>query len=282
MNIALASGKGGTGKTTIATNLATLLGREGNSVTYLDCDVEEPNGHLFLRPRIDRRVPAHIRVPVIADERCMACGECVRFCAFNALARLGKMVMVFPELCHGCGGCMRVCAEKAIFEQERVIGFVESGDAGGVRFVQGTLNVGEAMSPPLIREVLTDTTADAVNIIDAPPGTSCPVVTTLRKADFAVLVTEPTPFGVNDLRLALDMVQELNVPHGVVVNRDEETYHGVTDLCASRGVPIIGRIPDNRKAAESYSRGEMIVDTVPGLAGHFSDIWRNIQERIES
>jgi MinD superfamily P-loop ATPase len=251
-------------------------------VTYFDCDVEEPNGHLFFRPCITCRKPAHVGVPVVDENRCTACGECVRFCAFNALVRLGKMVMVFPELCHGCGGCERLCPENAIREQEREIGFVETGEAGGVKFVQGVLNVGEAMSPPLIREVLNRTADNSVNIIDAPPGTSCPVVTTLRKVDYAVLVTEPTPFGVNDLRLALDLAHELKVPHGVVINRDEESFPGVTDLCKSRSVPIIGRIPDDRRAAESYSRGEMIVDTVPDLSEIFSDIWRNIRERMES
>ncbi len=281
MKIALASGKGGTGKTTIATNLARILSDRGEAVSYLDCDVEEPNGHLFLHPQIRKREAANIKVPVIAENRCTACGACVRFCAYNALVRLGKLVMVFPELCHGCGGCTRLCPESAISEGEREIGFVETGDAGGVRFVQGTLNVGEAMSPPLIRKVLEHTTSGGLNIIDAPPGTSCPVVTSLRSVDYAVLVTEPTPFGVNDLRLALDMAQELRIPHGVVINRDEESFGDVTDLCDSRSVPIVGRIPDDRRAAESYSRGEMIVDSVPGLSKVFTDIWRNIHMRAE-
>src|SRR3989339_953592 len=276
MKIAIASGKGGTGKTTVAVNLAWMLGRMNECVRYLDCDVEEPNGHLFLNPVISKTETAGIPVPVIDESKCAACGECVRFCQYRALVRLGKIVMVFPELCHGCGGCMLICPHKAITEQNREIGSVEIGMAGKADFVQGRLNVGEAMSPPLIRKVLEHATDDAINIIDAPPGTSCPVITSVRNADFTVLVTEPTPFGLNDLGLALDMVCDMAMPHGVVVNRTESKATSARDFCEERGEDILAEIPDDRRIAEVYSSGKIICDALPVYERCFSAIWTGI------
>lgn len=278
MKVAIASGKGGTGKTTIATNLAVFLGEKALEVVYLDCDVEEPNGHLFLLPSINNREEASIPVPVIDEATCNACGECVRFCQFKALVRLGKTVMVFPELCHGCGGCGMLCPRQAITEKKRVVGVVETGDTGRkVAFVHGRLNVGEAMSPPLIRCVLKQAPGEVITVIDAPPGTSCPVITTVRNADFMVLVTEPTPFGINDLALALDMVNELKVPCGIVVNRAEKDNHDVEEFCSRRGVPVIGTVPDRRDVAEAYSRGMLALEAVPELSMNFKEIWENIE-----
>ncbi|MBN1575210.1 MAG: ATP-binding protein [Chitinispirillaceae bacterium] len=282
MKIAIASGKGGTGKTTVATNLALLLGERGENVVYLDCDVEEPNGHLFLKPSIDRRIAATIPVPVIDESKCTACGECVKFCQYNALVRLGKTVMVFPELCHGCGGCMLLCPQKAISERDREIGIVETGRACGVCFANGRLNIGEAMSPPLIREVLRQSAAAAIAVIDAPPGTSCPVITSLRTADFVMLVTEPTPFGLHDLGMALDMVRELDVPHGVVVNRAEAGNIDAESFCAQRQVAVIAQLPDDRRVAEAYSRGEMVLTAVPSLRRHFETIWEYIRGQVHA
>jgi MinD superfamily P-loop ATPase len=276
MNIAIASGKGGTGKTTIATNLAFLLAEGGEKVRYLDCDVEEPNGHLFLRPRIDEKHAATVPVPVIDESKCTACGECVRFCQYKALVRLGKTVMVFRELCHGCGGCALICPQKAISEESKEIGVIETGVAGSVGFAQGRLNIGEAMSPPLIRKVLEHVNKEGINIIDSPPGTSCPVIASIRKADFVLLVTEPTPFGLNDLGLALDMVGELGILHGVAVNRAEKGNSVVQKLCKKRQIPVIAQIPDDRRIAEAYSRGEMIVATVPGVRDRFLKLWKSI------
>lgn len=282
MKIAIASGKGGTGKTTISTNLALYADEQGNATVYLDCDVEEPNGHLFLKPVITSKVASSIPVPVIDELKCTACGRCVQFCQYKALVRLGKNVMVFPELCHGCGGCTLICPQQAISEQAREIGFVESGTSGVIGFVHGRLNIGEAMSPPLIRDVLKQVNSDSVNIIDAPPGTSCPVIASIRDADFVVLVTEPTPFGLNDLGIALDMVKELGIPHGVVVNRAEEGNHDAEIFCNKRQVEILTGIPDNRKIAECYSRGEMILKNVPEVQQNFEELWESIRKRVKA
>jgi MinD superfamily P-loop ATPase len=280
MNIAIASGKGGTGKTTIAVNLARCAALQAPQTSYLDCDVEEPNGHLFLKPRITRTRKATVLVPVIDDTRCVACGECVRFCQYKALVRLGTKVMLFPELCHGCGGCALVCTKDAVTERTREIGVVETGRSGGVRFVHGKLNIGEAMSPPLIRRVLDECKASAVNIIDAPPGTSCPAIAAMRGAGFVLLVTEPTPFGLNDLSLALDVVRELGMPHGVVVNRWQEGSDIAEEFCAKRKAAIVGRLPDSRAIAEVYSRGELIIESVPGMSEWFAELWSVLRGRV--
>jgi len=277
MNIAVASGKGGTGKTTIAANLARCVALRGQRTAYLDCDVEEPNGHLFLKPRITRTHKATVLVPVISEKRCVACGECVRFCQYKALVRLGTKVMLFPELCHGCGGCALVCTKDAITERTREIGVVETGSSGSVRFVHGKLDIGEAMSPPLIRRVLEQCRPAAVNIIDAPPGTSCPAVAAMRGAGYVLLVTKPTPFGLNDLSLALDVVRELGVPHGIVVNRWQEGSTLAEEFCAKRKAAIVGCLPDSRAVAEAYSRGELYAETVPGMATWFADLWATLQ-----
>jgi MinD superfamily P-loop ATPase len=282
MKIAIASGKGGTGKTTISTNLALFLSEGSDKVVYLDCDVEEPNGHLFLNPVLSEKISSSIPVPVIDESKCDACGECVRFCQYKALIRLGKTVMVFPELCHGCGGCTLVCPHHAIQEQPREIGLVESGNSRRIGFVHGRLNIGEAMSPPLIRGVLRQIRSNEVNIIDAPPGTSCPVIASVRDADFVVLVTEPTPFGLNDLGLALDMVKELGIPHDVVVNRAEDGNRDAESFCKKRQVEILTKIPDDRRIAECYSKGEMILKCVPDVKKNFEELWKTIRKRVNA
>ncbi len=280
MRIAVASGKGGTGKTTVATNLAVLLDEMGEKTRYIDCDVEEPNGHLFLKPDISETEMASIPVPRIDESVCDACGECVRFCEYKALARLGRVVMVFPELCHGCGGCTLVCPNHAVTEHPREIGAVEAGSCGVIRFVHGRLNVGEAMSPPLIRAVLAHAGNDAINIIDAPPGTSCPVIASIRNADYVLLVSEPTPFGLNDLGLALDMVRELGVACGVVINRADAGAGDARAFCGKRNADIIAELPDDRRVAEAYSRGGAIVRDVPGMRERFADLWHAVRERV--
>lgn len=280
MRIAIASGKGGTGKTTVSTNLALLLAELGKAVNYLDCDVEEPNGHLFLKPDMHHQFPSFIPVPHVDESKCIACGACVQFCEYNALVRLGKVVMLFPELCHGCGGCTIVCPQRAISEVEREIGLVEQGTSGSIGFVHGRLTIGEVMSPPLIRDVLKRCTENQINIIDAPPGTSCPVIASLRGADFVVLVTEPTPFGLNDLGLALAMVRELSIPHGVVINRAEAMNRDALDFCRENQVAVLAEIPDDRSVAAAYSHGSMILDVTPVVRRSFETLWNAIRERV--
>ena len=255
--VAIASGKGGTGKTTVAVHLAAILAEQGLAVQYIDCDVEEPNGHLFLKPTIECAEEAGILVPVIDKHRCTACGKCGKACEYNAIAVL-KTAMVFPELCHGCGGCLLVCPAWAIQEQPRTIGVVETGRSGKISFAQGRLHVGEPMPPPLIRAVKRTRQADAVTILDAPPGTSCPVVATVRDADFVVLVTEPTPFGLNDLRLAVELMQQLKRAFGVVINRAGIGDDTVREFCHAENMPVLAEIPDDRRVAEAYSRGAMM------------------------
>jgi len=219
MKIAIASGKGGTGKTTIATNLAYSIAQMGRAVQYLDCDVEEPNGHIFLKPDIEETQNVTIGVPEVDTELCNGCGKCGQLCQYSAIICLKDTVMTFEQLCHSCGGCKLVCPTGAISEKEKPIGFIDLGSADNIKFVQGRLNVGDVRSPALIKKVKERAANDGMVIIDAPPGTSCPVIEAIKGADFCLLVTEPTPFGLNDLRLAVGMVRELNLPFAVIVNR---------------------------------------------------------------
>ena len=270
MQIAIASGKGGTGKTTVATNFARVASRNGHSAAYLDCDVEEPNGHIFLNPEIEVIEPVGCVVPRVEVERCNCCGRCGDICQYSAIVPVGKEVLVYPELCHGCGGCSLVCTEEAITEISREIGVLETGHAGDVRFTRGVLNVGEAMSPPLIRAVKA-TAGDAdLTIVDAPPGTSCPVIESVRGADLVVLVTEPTPFGYHDLKLAVEMVRTLQLPFGVVINRAGLGGRETDMYCAAQRIPVLLEIPDDRRLAEAYSRGVMACDALPEYESMFA------------
>ena len=279
MIIAVASGKGGTGKTTVSANLARVRG----DVTLLDCDVEEPNVHLFVsgEPQGEPEIVS-LLVPEVDESRCDGCAACSRFCAFKALAVLDKRVLVFTELCHGCGGCARVCPQGAIREVPKRVGVVETMRAGGgVTVVQGRLDVGVAMAPPLIRAVKARIPKTGDAILDAPPGTSCPVVATLRETDFVVLVTEPTPFGLNDLKLAVAVVRELELPFGVVVNRADRSDDRVAVYCREAGIPVLAEIPDDRRVAEAYSRGELMVDALPEYRSLFQRLYADIAGQWE-
>jgi len=263
MRIAVASGKGGTGKTTVATNLAYVGSRNGRSVVYVDCDVEEPNGHIFLKPEIDGTTPVGTLVPKVDESKCIHCGDCGDICQYSAIVSVSQAVLVFGELCHGCGGCSLVCPSGAISEVLYETGKVQVGSAGPVAFVHGLLNVGQAMSPPVIRAVKAAAPAADVAIIDSPPGTSCPVIESVRGCDFLLLVTEPTPFGLNDLKLAVAMARELELPIGVVINR-ADLGDGETHLyCRSNGIDVLAEIPDDRRIAEAYSRGELVSEVLP-------------------
>ena len=273
MIISVASGKGGTGKTTIATSLARSLGKG----QFLDCDVEEPNAHIFLKPQIDQKKPAGIPVPEVDESRCTHCGKCAEACEFNAIVVIKEKVLLFPELCHGCGGCSYICPEKAIKEKDRTIGVVERGPAGSIDFVHGILNIGEPMAPPLIREVKKFISHTGITIIDASPGTSCPVVGAVQDSDFCLLVTEPTPFGLNDLKLAVGMLSKLSIPYGVVINSAGLGDAEVENYCSSENIPILMTIPWDRRIAESYSRGVPLILALPEYKEQFLQLYEHIE-----
>ena len=271
MVIAVASGKGGTGKTLVSTALALAI--SDKPVQLIDCDVEEPNSHIFLKPRIERIEKVCTPIPVIDETACTHCGECARVCQFNALAVLQKQVMVFENLCHGCGACMLACPEDAISEKEREVGVIETGNSNGVKFAHGKLNIGEAMAPPVIRALKKHIDRECETVIDVSPGTSCPVIESVRDADFVLLVTEPTPFGLNDLKLAVEMLQLLKLPCAVIVNRSGLGDSGVEDYCKAEGIPVILRIPFDEGIARGYSRGIPLVEIQPEWRSKLREVY---------
>lgn len=275
MMISIASGKGGTGKTLVATSLAQALSGTV-PVTLLDCDVEEPNAHLYVKARLIDASPVTIPVPFVDESRCISCGMCHDVCAFNAIAVLGSAVLVFKELCHGCGACSRFCPVGAIAEGPHQIGVVEQGEAPGIRFVDGVLTIGQPMAPPIIRQVKQHAGKDGVTIVDASPGTSCPVVEAVKGSDFCVLVTEPTPFGLNDLRLAVETVRELGVSHGVVINRAGVGDCHTEEYCQQEGIPILLTIPLDERIARSYSQGVPLLEALPEYRQRFLALYQRI------
>ncbi len=284
MIVTVASGKGGTGKTTIATSLALAATAWG----LLDCDVEAPNAHLFLKPSLDRRKPIYLPIPQVDSTRCEACGRCAEVCQFNAIVMAGRQPLVFPELCHGCGSCMWQCPVAAITETQREIGHIEAGTTdSGLAFATGYLHTGETLAVPIIqslRKALTPPEG-ALLIQDAPPGTSCPVVATLANSDYALLVSEPTPFGLHDLRLAVELVRDLGIPAGLVINRDEAgpATQTMLNFCAEQALPVLLRIPFQRDIASALARGETLLQARPQLHDDFVELYRWIcqQQRQE-
>ncbi len=274
MIISVASGKGGTGKTTIATSLALSVGE----VQFLDCDVEEPNGHIFLKPQINIWLSVGIPVPEVDQSKCTFCGKCAEICEFNAIVVIKKKVLFFPELCHGCGGCSYICPENAIKEVERKIGVIERGNSDKIDFIHGILNVGEPMAPPLIRQVKKRLHNNSNSIIDASPGTSCPVVEAVKESDFCLLVTEPTPFGLNDLKLAVEMLRKLTIPFGVVINCADIGDAEVEKYCEREDIPVLMSIPWDRRIAEAYSRGIPLIEALPEFQNRFSQLYSTIRE----
>ncbi len=278
MIISVASGKGGTGKTTIAVNL--VLSLQKGTVQLIDCDVEEPNSHIFLSPTIHRVTSVGIPVPRIDESKCTYCGKCAKVCEYHAMAVILKNVLVFDELCHGCGACSYLCPEKAIFEVEREIGIIQEGSANGIPFANGVLNVGEPMASPLIRKTKEKIQKEKIVILDAPPGTACPVIETVKGSGFCILVTEPTPFGLNDLELAVGMLEKLGIQMGVVINKADIGDRKVWDYCDSQNIPILMEIPMDRQIAESYSRGIPIVVENPSYIQKFEGLFEKIKNQI--
>ena len=278
MIISIASGKGGTGKTTVATNLALVL---GDRVELLDCDVEEPNAHLFLKPQIDRTEQVDTPIPLVDEAKCTFCRKCAEICRFNAIAVVGRKVLVFPELCHSCGGCVAVCPEGAITEIGRELGTVNYGHRNGIKFINGRLRVGESMSPPLIKRVRVARDPERITLIDAPPGTSCPVIAAMNGADFILMVTEPTPFGLHDLKLAVEAVRLLGIPCGLVVNRADIGDDKVFAYAREEGLPVLLTIPFERGIAEAYSRGETIIEALPQWRAKFLQLFADIEALVE-
>ncbi|HBL23092.1 MAG TPA: (4Fe-4S)-binding protein [Deltaproteobacteria bacterium] len=281
MNIAMASGKGGTGKTTVAVNFTWFLAYAGQRVQYLDCDVEEPNGHIFIKPSIRASSASKVMIPVVDQEKCTSCGECGAKCQFHAIVNLPGDTLIFPGLCHSCGLCSAVCPTGAITEGTRDVGIIEQGR--GVReieFTHGILNVGEAMAVPLIKKVKMERKDQFINIVDAPPGTSCPVVATLNGSDAVIMVTEPTPFGLHDLKIAIDVARLLNIPTGVVINRDQGGYPPLSDYLETSHIPVLAVIPEDAEIARHYSRGDIILESLPSYIDTYLSLATNLEKLL--
>jgi len=277
MIVAVASGKGGTGKTSVAVNMALSVG----NVQLLDCDVEEPNAYIFLNPKIDKTQVVTVSVPVVNEKVCNRCGKCAEFCQYNALFVGADGVLVFPDLCHSCGGCMLVCPAEAISEEPRRIGTLKHGVTGDIEVVYGELDVQKPMAVPIIAEVKRQISKDKNVILDSPPGTSCPVIQTVKGSDFCVLVTEPTPFGLHDLKIIVQVLENMNIPFGVVVNRAGAGDKGVHEFCREKNIPVLMEIPYDKRIAELYSQGVPFSREMPEWKTKFQELFKTIGRLAE-
>jgi len=276
MIVAVASGKGGTGKTTVAVNLALSI----ENVQFLDCDVEEPNAHLLLHPKVSQREPVYIPVPVVNEQLCDYCGKCSEFCEYNAIFVSSNKILIFPELCHSCGGCAIVCPKKAISEEQHKIGTLNFGSSGDVELVYGELEVGEPLAVPVIKAVKKQMKPDGNVVLDSPPGTSCPVIETVKGSDYCVLVTEPTPFGLHDLKITVEVLENMGIPFGVVVNRAGIGDKKVYEYCREKDIPVLLEIPYQRDIAEFYSRGVPFSLEIPEWKEKFRTLFERIKESV--
>ena len=276
MIIAVASGKGGTGKTTLSVALALSADER---INLLDCDVEEPNTDIFLNLRNKHEETVNIAIPYVTFDKCNFCGKCREICQFNAISVLKNKVLIFDELCHSCGGCMLACPQKAISEKLSPIGKIASSECGNISFFQGKLNVGQAMSPPLIRAVKAKQRDDILNIIDCPPGSSCPVMTAVNGADYIILVTEASPFGLNDLKITIAAIHEIDIPFGIIINRASDSYKNVQQYCESENIDILLEIPESLAVARSYSEGGNLLDAMPQIKPALKNIVDSIREK---
>jgi MinD superfamily P-loop ATPase len=277
MIISIASGKGGTGKTTVAVNMALSL----KDIQILDCDVEEPNVHILLQPKINETKPVYISTPLVDEEKCDHCGKCSEFCEFNALFVTPEKILFFPELCTSCGGCMLVCPKNAITEKNVEIGVVKKGVTDGMELVYGELNVGKPMAIPVIKDVKKQIKNSKTVIVDSPPGASCPVIESVHGSDYCLLVSEPTPFGLHDLKIMVQVLEGLNIPFGVIINRAGIGDKKIYDFCEEKDVPILLEIPFQRKIAELYSRGTPFVLEMPEWKKKFQLLIDDIKGRIK-
>lgn len=281
LTIAIASGKGGTGKTTFSTNLALALSRSGKKTEYIDCDVEEPNGFIFLKPETKNKQAITINVPQPNLDKCTGCGTCGNFCKFSAIVSLNKNVLVFEELCHACNGCILLCPADALTPKPIEVGTVEQAECENLTCVQGTLEIASARTPTLIGSVRKLVSDDAITILDAPPGTACAAVASLKDVDFVLLVTEPTPFGLNDLKLAVDMTRKLGIPFAVAINRCDIGNDETIKYCKNENIPVIMQIQESRQIAQAYSKGTMIIDALPKYQSDFCDLYNKINSLVK-
>lgn len=279
MIISIASGKGGTGKTTVAASLASVISES----VYIDCDVEEPNGHLLLKPEFISEERATKFLPLIDQDKCTFCGKCIEVCEFNALINLKFEIVLFEEMCHGCGACTYFCPSKVITERAKKIGVVRVGITNDkILFADGLLNIGEVAAAPLIKEVKKKIVEGRINILDSPPGTSCSMVETVKDSDFCILVTESTPFGLNDLKLAIEVLKTIDVPFGVVINKYDSSFEEMENYLSGSDIEVLLKIPFDRRFAESYSEGILPINKYPELKKDFVALHKRILEKMEN